>query len=196
MDSQYELMGLTLLYADTATIKNYCRTNTVARNICNSFDFWLEKFDYDNVPILNNIIKSGNDYMIEYIKVTEAQDKAQYLINIIDNYSFFHKTIIINIDMNHPNFINVFPIEQQFAVLEHKDKLINPTDVILYINMLDNRLEYHIIGVGEWDSLQFSNLLDLKGKIEDSFWFLTKMFYYYPNIRILNWKKEIIFGLK
>ena len=186
MDSQYALTGLQLLYADTATIKNHCRTNKLARNICNSVDFWLEKFDNDNIPIIglniNNKI-TGKNYMIEYIRVTEAQEKAAAIIN-----NPMYKSIHIYMDMDDSNYLKMFPIEHQYSILEQKNKLGKPTDALLSLSLGGNvkkNLRYDII---EKQSGKFMSLsiLMLTGYIPDTFDFLTKLFYYYPNVEIRN----------
>ena len=186
MDSQYALIGLQLLYADTSTIKNYCRTSTVARNICNSVDFWLEKFDNDNIPIIGlnvNNKTTGKDYMKEYIKVTKAQDQAVAIINyiVINNHPVY-KSIHFYMDMDDPNYLKMFPIEHQYSILEQKKKLNILTDALLSLNLNENvkkNLRYDILGKKSGTFLSLS-LLQLSGHIPDTLDFLTKLFYYYP----------------
>ena len=160
MDSQYALTGLQLLYADTDTIKNYCRTNKVARDICNSVDFWLEKFDNDNIPIFNLNIKTGNDYMREYIKVTEAQEKVVAIINSITYKPEILRSINIFMDMDHPNYLKMFPIKYQYSILEQKNLIKEPTNAWITVHFTGNENQW-------WIKMR------VKGAITDIYDFLT-----------------------
>ena len=187
MDRGYELTELQLLYADTATIKNYCRTNLVARNICNSKDFWLEKFYIDNVPIIGlnvNNKTTGKDYMKEYIRVSRALDGAASITNYIIT-SQMYKSIHFYMDMDDLNYLKMFPIELQDYILEQKEKLQIPTETLVSLDWgkkIKNNLSHDIIDKKGGVFIG----LHLIGHIPDTFDFLTKLFYYYPNIKIQN----------
>ena len=180
MDRGYELTELQLLYADTTTIKNYCRTNIVARDICNSKDFWLEKFYIDNVPIIGlnvNNKTTGKDYMKEYIRVTEAQDKASAPINhTVNGFGSAHYYM----DMDDQNYLKMLPVEHQHSILEQKKKLNQPTNAWLSLRLgknIENNLSYDII-----NKENDVSILKLSGHISDIFDLLTKLYYYYPKM--------------
>ena len=186
MDSQYILTGLQLLYADTDTIKNYCRTNKVARDICNSVDFWLEKFDYDNLPIIGLNNKTGVDYMKEYIKVTDAQQKAKRILNIMSNDRSGLKCIYFRLKINNPNFLKIFSIDHQNLILEVMEKFNQPTDAAISINLKINVYDNLFVDITSVNNHIFSGRKSLSLHITDTFDALTKIYYYYPYIEIKN----------
>ena len=186
MNSVCILTVMQLLYADIATIKNYCITNKMANHICNNIEFWLEKFKHDNVPIISLNIITGRDYMKEYSKVAEAQHNATLILNYINNYPW-KRQINFKMDMDDTNYLKMFPSEHQSFISEQKNKLNQPTGALILLDLTkgaNKNLDYNIVE----KTVGFSSprLLRLIGHIIDTFDFLTKLFYYYPNIKINN----------
>ena len=194
MDDQYALTGLQLLYADTDTIKNYCRTNIVARNICNNVDFWLEKFDNDNIPIIGLTITdrtTGNDYMKEYIKVIDAQRKAKDTIDLINKHPPNYRIINIgSINMEDSNFYKIVPIEYKYSLLIYKNKINKPADVDITVDLIPNSRKNLLFNIIEYEPILYASAKSFETHIADVFDFLTKIFYYYPKMEIYNWKME------
>ena len=181
----YTLTGLILLYADKKSIKNYCRTSKIARQICNSIDFWLEKFNHDNIPIIDlNPIKTGNDFMREYIKVQQSQQKTKY---IIDNNEIGFSIIEFEMDIEDVNHLKIFPTKIQQSLLEHIKEHINTRVINNFGN--NHNLIYR-------KTQNIATISMMISKHTDVFVLLQKLFYYYPDIEIYNlFKRKINFNL-
>lgn len=89
-----ELYPLILLNADIDVIQEFLRT---CKHINISFDFWIQKFEKDNLPIITIQLKQTNHMWIkEYKNVLDAKRQASYVLNnkfnqvVLENNYYFN----------------------------------------------------------------------------------------------------------
>ena len=96
----YEL----LLNADVNTIGNLCQSHKRAYEICNDNRFWIEKFSYDDLPIMTMQNTSAGwlkEYKDVYNAKTNAHNGVQQIIYTITpntfQWEFFYEIELRNI---------------------------------------------------------------------------------------------------
>lgn len=70
---------------DVDSLKYLCSINEYTKLICNDKCFWINKFDYDELPLINNF-NTDNEWIDEYKKISVCKNKAKkvLLINEIE----------------------------------------------------------------------------------------------------------------
>jgi hypothetical protein len=66
------------LNSDIKTLRRLCKTNKQLLNNCESSNFWIRKFQHDNLPIFKTH-KTMEEWTDEYEKVSDAQWEIKHL---------------------------------------------------------------------------------------------------------------------
>lgn len=138
MELTYDTMREVLLRSNADTIRQYCRTSTVARLLCQDERFWREKFTKDNIYF--PLVWEGDDtYLDMYDLLSKNIGDIRIIlkINKIERNRIYETTngimIIVVEDMNEDNLGDL---------LNYKIKCGQP-GVINY-----NELQFHLTDEG------------------------------------------------
>lgn len=71
-----------MLSSNIDELKNYCLTNKLAYINCKSTEFWLEKFENDNLPYVGETPTSINAWIERYKTIKNLKHTAQDIIMI------------------------------------------------------------------------------------------------------------------
>lgn len=148
---------------DIDTLGNFCSIKHIK---CESFDFWVNKFKYDNLPILASKLPSKQlDWINEFKKTSASITKTNY---IIDKLSI-NNILILEFKYNSDFGKIVFP----FISSEKIPDIINAPikQYILYKDGL-YKSYLHICGI------PFNSVLD-KSKIYNYLLYLHYVTSYY-----------------
>ena len=100
-------------------MKNVCFTNKNTIKICSSKQFWYEKFNRYNMPIINPG-HSISQWIVEYKHVSEATKIANYLLSIVHKDQT--KTIEVNFKFDpNDDLDNIISIVDH---LENNEKIL------------------------------------------------------------------------
>lgn len=153
-----------LLQSDYTNIKSLCIINKYTKTLCQNEHFWKTKFNLDHINVLNNKIpKTMNEWLIEYIKVSEINHDIDMILKIKNSHN-----IIVNI--NHPNYTQLY----------------NMFDVDLYkmYNTYDNMF---LIFKFLQDSIEMNNVFFHLNITLDQFkTYLLFILYHYPKTQITD----------
>lgn len=111
------------LYGDD--LLNVCLTYKGIHKICINKNFWIKKFEYDDLP--------GNPSLNEYIKINKLVKKATIMLDDMPrssdlsiNLAVSDIKIILPISIDISN-INIGKKQKEISVSIHKSRLFNET---------------------------------------------------------------------
>lgn len=159
-----------LLYSDIDTIKSLCLT-TRYNDFCNDYHFWLDKFEYDGLFVINKQ-NTLMGWINEYKRVTNAINKSEYILSLVNKYD-----IGLNINQIMISNIRLPPIIKQLMGLYHSS-IYNHN--IISINLSHDKSEskypYKLTYI--FDNIDYT----LNYSYSELLQILTFLFYYYPDI--------------
>lgn len=179
-----------LLNLDMNGLKNTCLINKSTMMTCSQKQFWIEKFKHDELPFIINETKvkklsNVNDWIKEYIKIKDAYQVSNklvnYMINKKKNYFDIINILTEEIDIDKINWLTPKINE---AIL----KSSNDADRSLFfdINGFTINYMYTVIDkeTGDYDE-EYTEFID-KVSQKEFIIYLTKIFYYFPKVAIMN----------
>ena len=179
MDDVYERI---LINLDINTLQNACRTNKY-HNICNDFNFWIQKFKYDDVPILAlKLPTTATQWIKEYKKVNNIILQVDDIVdNIMENgieLVIEHENIFGNTNLKDKTLFYLLPQE----LLQYDPEYYNIASVKMLKTKKNVELifyeDYHVHGVTTLTFDQFKFML-------------VRLIYYIPKLRLQDSKHYI-----
>lgn len=126
-----------LLRTNINNLEDACITSKQSHKICQNTFFWISKFQYDHLPIVNDKPKSIRQWIDQYYAALYALDKAKKILFIhkVEDALTYHNNLI-NIPINYkPVLIDLF--------VDNVEKIKNHDgEMNLIIKLRDNA--YHI----------------------------------------------------
>jgi hypothetical protein len=146
-----------LLYSDIDTINNLCTSSKHGIPICNDVNFWLDKFDYANIPIwLPYKHFVAKDWIHLYKSYDKAVDTVEYILSHTNNKYIFE----VNMD---DDIVSLLPV-----------KIVTRFDNTLYVTVGTTRTGttlYVLYGTHHF-VISKENLIKL----------ITKIYFLYPHV--------------
>ena len=174
-----------LLQSDMNSLKISCSLNKTTNNLCHSDYFWEMKFKYDGLPlIMDKYPIMINGWINEYTKISNAY----HIVNKFVNYILTNRRedfYIISFDEETYDMNNIKWLTPK--INEEISKSIDNADLSLYFNVKNLTITFsylHINEDGDY-SEDMTYIKDIVSK-EDFIIYLTKMFYHFPKMAILN----------
>ncbi len=170
---------VTMLNANIDDIKTQCLSNKTAYNHCSHNDFWIQKFNHDHLPLINENNLSINEWIKLYKLMQKYKYKAQdiLLIHKIESERVIDPLYIIKLAIND----NVFHLFKEM----YKDKIphfdhIYDIDISINKSLYDVSYNQIELETGELvqikQSMSYNQVLNL----------IISVLYVEPNSEILD----------
>jgi hypothetical protein len=170
-----------LLLSDIDTITSMCLTSKNISNLCHDKNFWVSKFNMDNIPLLYiNEPTNMKQWIKEYKKIKNASITANKVLNILKVENADIDYILLKFENNEP-ITTLLPISFQNIInLNNKD---TQEIAISYIGNNDTKIIYSL-----YDKDTDNEIVTVSQKISDITIkkILTSLIYYYPYIKIVD----------
>ena len=180
-----DIFRLILLFSKINVIKIISSTNKSLHLLCSERNLWLERFKEKNLVIIDNHIKSVDQYMNEYKKVSYSSHTASHVVDMIINTMNTHRHLYQSMC-----FFNKF-----FSVDDIKNILEN--DHCLLTKIKEDNIKGSInisIQIGEEGFInyehcdEFGNIKYLLRQKDVNVKYITSIinniFYYFPLIKL------------
>jgi hypothetical protein len=119
------------LNTDIKNIKNLSLTNQDYYKILNSNQFWIDKYSYDQLPLLNNYV-TISDWIRDYIITKKAIDLLW--LNQLEQ-DILHKNIILVFNVSDPKISDIDNLPLPHSI--HVDEIMTH----FIINILNDKIE-------------------------------------------------------
>lgn len=161
IDLPNDILYQILLNADVTTIKSLCMSNNYTFNQCQSTNFWINKFNHNDLPLIRHENTMSN-WINNYTRISDAAIEVKQILTImklldIKKLTIFYNQVnvewikflnqLFNTNMTTYTFASYFYIEildQTFTLYLHKgilpcitydiDELYKLLIEILFIN--------------------------------------------------------------
>ncbi|HSW76687.1 MAG TPA: hypothetical protein VLG50_06565 [Candidatus Saccharimonadales bacterium] len=190
-----DTLRLIMLNSNFDSLQNICLTNKLANKICNTVDFWKEKFILDELPLPI----SSKDYN----KLDKKyRSKRMHSLKNVHDWITAYKQMYVNYQLvlkliNHINKTDIFSILTFHDLLNRKEYFIVNLIIPNTINKNDNySISYDIdiiifiIHLYDEDENEEKDIFITK---EQYISILTYLFYYYgeDNFNLYDFNEEI-----
>lgn len=150
-----------MLNADYNTIKTYCQSNKNALKLCKDENFWIMKFNHDNLPIMTDAT------MKEYLIIYKIKNYITHLTNLLTSSYDLDKynAVILKIYNSVNDIFDYTPYLPDIEV----DITINQKIVIQY----DRK---YTISINDSDNMDMTE--------DEIAYLLFNIIYYLPEVHI------------
>lgn len=152
-DTYYNL----LLQSDYKTISRLCSTNKEINSICNQNSFWVDKMNYDQLPIYTTVL----NYKSYYFKISKLIDKVNNIFNLP-----YTTVLTIQLDYENQDLLSLLDFDIEF----------NETIYSQSIHIIGEYGEYYF-----YYSINNQSVVDKKLPVNEIKDIIVKLLYYYPN---------------
>ena len=159
-----------LLNMDIDTLVNACQTDKQYNTLCHQNSFWIKKMNYDSLPIIENP-KNLKEWIAEYRKVFNAQQKVDRLIKVLDYESSDEE---VNIDLQIMDFTKKIKLPKNIHLIDN--------DLAVYIFYSKDEISIQDIEDESSESTEEITSISL----HDLKQLLTSILYFYPNQDMLD----------
>lgn len=196
----YDIRKNILLRLPTDQLINACVTDQLAYQICSDEVFWIQKFDNENLPIINAGTNIA-EWIEEYSHVKRTITSANLLIKNIKNGAYDRNDIYVSFNsLSSADILHIPEIDTNFINLVYdryllEAKLLADSDVpdpqlIISYKSKNNwliRLEYYDVATSSLDSD-----LSHEWNVSESSIFTLLFNLIYNNIRIYDNRNDTI----
>lgn len=167
---------------DIDDLVNICSTNPMYNQLCDSNVFWINKFNHDKLPFIP--LKIGLKNKIDqYKKIKNAYDVSSKLVNYLMDKKpgYFNKIQVVedNLDIDD---IDWMPSIINDAIQNSK----NDANRSLEFDIKDLIITYWYVKIDKHVYSNESTIVDVHVSKEEMIHYLSKLFYYFPDIAIIN----------
>lgn len=185
-DTMYNI----LMESSYEDVTRLCSLAKNASMICNQPNFWKDKFEHDNLIVMNN---EPNNWKAEYKKVYNAMYLTEKVIRLAHNKSFLlNKPTNINFRFKNKDYTLVLPKSLLNKINSYlKDSNLSNSDNIDITLIITNEnntisdkisLSFLIEDDNDDDHLETSSVINYDTLYDTIF----KIFYYYPDINVYD----------
>lgn len=201
-----EIWYYVLLYSNSVEFNILLKESPVAKRLCHSKLFWVDKFNYDDLFIFGSEVfqslKSCQEWLDEYNRIINAKAKAKAEVTLIKNKIKLKDFFYIYWDIDDLSPINQFivnkiyyaddPNGRNVATLLRDESLIQSIQLIYeYDEYADKdlltiahvyRQGNNIVVFNDYASIDYDTLYDL----------IMHIYYYYPQQETLVQKLKAL----
>jgi hypothetical protein len=180
MDLPLDILKMILMSLGVNSTKNICFMNKEIYSQYKEKKFWIDKFNYDNLEIINFNMKNLCEYFWEYSRVLCATHISNCLINMItNNFTFSLSNIISHPVCNVDDFYKITQNQVFRDIISNKSKYV----YISFCIKIGNKSYIKYFKHDTWSSYDIGTLIfeeELDIKLITTF--LSKIFYHIPYV--------------
>jgi hypothetical protein len=174
-----DIYKIIISISSVSIMKSLSLVDKTFNNICRDNDIWIKIFQNNDLEFLDSDINNLRGYVNEYNSVSYATHIRDSLF-VMDGFIFLksNEIVINNVDISRINRQQIIPV-----ILSR-----NMNITTLYINFGFNKKTYD-----HWLKLSYNNtsyvtLYHEPITLENVYYMLLKLLYYYPDINIIDWE--------